>query len=280
MPFSSLLQIKFAIVITTLTSITFLSYVLANVSWVFDQKLEMISVVPNIISAQYQSVSAKQALTGQANLIASSHLFGLSTAKVATQYPLKAPKTKLRLILKGVFSSDSPSQSWAIIAKKHGDDKFYHINEKIQANTTLAGIFPSYVLLKRNSKFEALYIKIDKHTDSTIVQKSSHISSGRQQTIDNIRQQFMNNPNNINKMGRIEYASVNGKFTGIRVYPSRSFKNLGIQSGDIVKEINGVSLNSPLQALKASQILLKASSINAVILRNGQEVSFSHTFMK
>ncbi len=67
----------------------------------------------------------------------------------------------------------------------------------------------------------------------------------------------------------------NGQFIGFRLRQGRDQKllrQLGLNSGDVVTEINGSRLNSPAQGLTLLQEVLSADRINVRVLRNGAEI--------
>ena len=65
---------------------------------------------------------------------------------------------------------------------------------------------------------------------------------------------------------------VNGQQQGYRVYPGRDrqqFASLGLRPGDLIKEIDGQSLNDPTQAMQIFQSLGTASQVSVTVERNG-----------
>ncbi len=65
----------------------------------------------------------------------------------------------------------------------------------------------------------------------------------------------------------------NGELKGYRLYPGRNreqFAGLGLQPGDLVTEINGMTLNNPAQAMELFRSLANTTSVTVVIDRQGQ----------
>jgi general secretion pathway protein C len=51
---------------------------------------------------------------------------------------------------------------------------------------------------------------------------------------------------------------------------------LGLQSGDVVTEVNGIQLDGPTQGLRALNALSQASQISATVERGGEVVQVSY----
>jgi general secretion pathway protein C len=81
------------------------------------------------------------------------------------------------------------------------------------------------------------------------------------------------------KQARMEPHVVNGKTDGFEVKmirPNTIFTALGLQVGDIVKEVNGLALDSPEKALQIFQQLREAQHIVVAIVRNNAPLSLEY----
>jgi general secretion pathway protein C len=81
------------------------------------------------------------------------------------------------------------------------------------------------------------------------------------------------------KSARLEPKVVNGRTEGflVRMIRSRSLlEKLGLKRGDLVKEVNGVELNSPEKALQVFQQLREAKKLSVSLLRNGRPLTFEY----
>ncbi len=70
----------------------------------------------------------------------------------------------------------------------------------------------------------------------------------------------------------------NGELKGYRLYPGRNreqFAALGLQPGDLVTEINGMTLNNPPQAMELFRSLSSATQATVTIERGGQQQSLT-----
>jgi len=67
-----------------------------------------------------------------------------------------------------------------------------------------------------------------------------------------------------------------GQIVGYRIRPGRDqamFDSLGLESGDIVKAVNGVELSSPQRVMEIYRDMGDAQSASLLIERGGQELS-------
>ena len=81
------------------------------------------------------------------------------------------------------------------------------------------------------------------------------------------------------KQARMEPYVVNGKTDGFEVKmikPNTIFTALGLQKGDIVKEVNGLALDSPEKALQIFQQLREAQHIVVAIVRDNAPLSLEY----
>jgi len=87
------------------------------------------------------------------------------------------------------------------------------------------------------------------------------------------------NLNQLLSQARMVPNMVNGKTDGfmVKMVQPRSFiAMLGLKPGDIVRQVNGVDLNSPEQALQIFQQLREARHITIGLERNGKPESFEY----
>ena len=67
----------------------------------------------------------------------------------------------------------------------------------------------------------------------------------------------------------------NGQFMGFRLRPGRDrqlMRQLGLNSGDVITEVNGNRLNNPMQGLAVLRDLMQADRVSVRVLRNGAEI--------
>lgn len=81
------------------------------------------------------------------------------------------------------------------------------------------------------------------------------------------------------KQARMEPHVVNGKTDGFQVKmirPNTIFTALGLQVGDIVKQVNGLTLDSPEKALQVFQQLREAQHIVVAVVRGNTSLSLEY----
>jgi general secretion pathway protein C len=81
------------------------------------------------------------------------------------------------------------------------------------------------------------------------------------------------------KSARLEPKVVSGRTEGflVRMIQPRSLlEQLGLKRGDLVKEVNGVELDSPEKALQVFQQLREAKKLSVGLLRNGRPLTYEY----
>lgn len=81
------------------------------------------------------------------------------------------------------------------------------------------------------------------------------------------------------KQARMEPNLVNGRTEGFEVKmikPNTIFTTLGLQKGDIVRQVNGLNLDGPEKALQVFQQLREARHIVIALERNGSPMTFEY----
>jgi len=73
--------------------------------------------------------------------------------------------------------------------------------------------------------------------------------------------------------------ALNGKIDGFlikRINARSLLVKMGMQRGDVVKEVNNIKLDSPEKALQIFQQLREARQITVEVERNGQPMNFAY----
>ncbi len=94
--------------------------------------------------------------------IARWHLFGsapITPVKTAEPVPVKAPETRLKLELLGVFFDQKSKEGWAIISEPGKPHKSYKIGDKLPGESTLHALEAGRIILSRNNRHESLTLK-------------------------------------------------------------------------------------------------------------------------
>jgi len=229
------------------------------------------NVGPMIVGSASSS-SARIAATGNRDAkslpnIAQWNLFGVEQKNTQSVKPLisevKAPDTKLRLLLKGVYVSADDLPSSAIVADK-GKSESYFVGDKLPGGVTLHKVLEDRILLARGARLETLRFseksakgssKRNQRVKPRRVRKSSSNS-----LLDQMRSGAVQNPREIvdrlssnsgevldlmiNEVG-LEDLAQTGEGEGFRVgarAPKDVLSAVGLRRGDVVHSVNGLPL--------------------------------------
>jgi len=202
-------------------------------------------------------------------------LFGEITAATAhttttTELP---PETRLNLTLRGIYYSSTVQDSFAMIAQGQQDTKLYRVGDQLTNAVTIAAIYAKHVTLSRFGKQEILRLEGDKDSQTNITTSSATNTQQSGRLLAQYQQQLRTNPQTLARLMRITPATHQGETIGYRLGAGQEkgiLSQFGLQSGDILTEVNGVRLDSPLKGLQVVQKLAHTRQIDLNILRNGQ----------
>jgi general secretion pathway protein C len=228
------------------------------------------------------------------------NLFGNASeepAPVIEQAVTEAPETKLNLTLTGVVSSSSPKLGAAIIQRNNVQNT-YGIGDKIDGtNATLDEIYVDRVIIKNRLVRETLMLDgIDfdeankqqqRQAQSRQAQTANSPSTPNTQTarlqrieanreVQDMRRSMVESPTSFADFISIKPHAPDGEMIGYRVSPGKQaefFKMVGLRSGDIITEINGLDLSDLQQSLEAIEALKESQSLQMEIIRSGEPIS-------
>lgn len=221
--------------------------------------------------------------------VANLHLFGTASKKPVTTAPIDAPKTGLKLTLRGVFAASEAEKAMALIADARGKEKVYKKSEMIFSGVTLYEIYPDKVILERSGSFETLSLPRDKlsttsrpRTTSTRTTRptAQPTSSGVVRTrtvragkrLDNLKKELAENPQKFWQNVRIE--PVYGDDKQVKGYKfnhkdRQMMRALGLRPGDVIVEVNGQGVSDPSVFSSLLGDLSSQTTISLGIERNG-----------
>jgi general secretion pathway protein C len=208
------------------------------------------------------------------------HLMGVASRKqapVATNTPVDAPDTRLKLVLRGVFASGEPGNARAIIADPRGKEEHYAVGDSLPGNAKLSEVYPDRVILQRNGRYETLRLIPESRSNAKPVARSrvKTLAKKHEQRIRDIRQRMKQSPTTlINAVRPVPHMGEGGAMVGYKLMPGRDpalFRELGLQPGDVVVQINDVRLNSKQNGMRALQSIQSGDQASMTLLRGGQE---------
>ena len=253
--------------------VVYVAYLCAQFAW-FSVAT---TVEEPMMLAQVSSFVQKKA-AGHESELARFHLFG-KTGAVAVQKvgkPTVAPKTRLRLILKGVFTAEQGGSSGAIVEEIGKSSDYYGLGDTLPGNAVLEEVYSDRILLRRNGKLETLSFDDKVAKGQSIIAKASKPARekyservGRvkspEQFIEEATSQIASNPEKaLTSVGLTPSA-------GGYVYQGGNpmLSGLNLQKGDVIRSVNG----NPLGDIKKDKNLMKGlyeqGSLEVEVVRDG-----------
>lgn len=269
--------------IVSLLLIVACAYLFVEMTWMFLPQDE-----ENAVSLQQNKRSAVDMQAQQNNFrqLTSANIFGVSE-KAVSQKQTKAPETKLNLTLKGVLAAKPMERASAIIAQgKSGKEDIYSVGDKVPGGVLIKEIHPEYVVLERNGQLETLKLQKISGVAGFKSTRESRGAGGRSANLSpgaalkEIRGDILKNPTSFGDYALPVLVKENGKQIGYRLKPQQKgalLSELGIESNDVITEINGVKLDKPENGISALRKLSTAKNLNIVVKRNGAEVPLNIT---
>jgi general secretion pathway protein C len=214
------------------------------------------------------------------NAISAAHVFGIADAVDEAPPPIAVEHEDLRetklsnLSLKGTIASYPAELSIAIIADGGNKEKVYTIGSPVTNGAKLHAVYADRVVLNENGVLTNLKLPKD-FPEGTPTMARRDTTAAIRPTADtrSIQSVVAQNVSRLSDVIRPTPYFVNGQQQGYRVYPGRNraqFTALGLRPGDLVKNIDGQSLNDPTQAMKIFQTLGSSSEVSVTVERNGQ----------
>lgn len=215
---------------------------------------------------------------GAAAAIAEAHLFGaaVAAAEPAEISAENAPETQLNLQLRGVVAAADERFAHAIIADGSGVEKVYFIKDPVPGGAVLRSIQPDRVVLARGAAVETLTLPRQPGGGAAPAAArgaNASLAARLQQQPPTMQEVISDNAQGFSEIIRPQPFMPNGELKGYRIYPGRKreqFVALGLQPGDLVTEINGMTLNNPAQAMELFRSLADTTQVTVTIERNGQ----------
>ncbi|MBD3585668.1 type II secretion system protein GspC [Salinimonas sp. HHU 13199] len=218
------------------------------------------------------------------------NLFGVQSEapEAPAEQVTDAPQTSLNLTLTGVVASSIVEDAAAIIENK-GTQMVYGLGEKIEGtNVTLHQVQNDRVIIKNGSRNETLmldgldYEKANKQRQRSTnrqrnmtpsnpppTQESATLSREAIEATAALREE----PASFTDFISISPKSADGQLVGYQVQPGKNpslFQSAGLQSGDVIVQINGYDLTDSQQTMTAMNELRSAQSIELTLDRGGE----------
>jgi general secretion pathway protein C len=221
-------------------------------------------------------------------------LFGQAeTGRPIATAPAPLPVTPLNLRLVGVFFVEPGERALALIADGNSLERGYRIGASLPGGARLEQIQHDRVIVSRNDRREVLNLPkleevirpvtpvlepappvgIEPPSEPASFQQSRVIDASA--VAERLRGEAEVRPQALEDIAFASPYVQNGQFVGFRLRPGRDaqqLRQLGLNSGDVITEINGSRLNSPVQGLALLQAVLNADRVEVRVLRDGTEI--------
>jgi general secretion pathway protein C len=284
-------QMRRIIMAINLLLVIWIASQLATLTWAFFAPAE--EIAPAVVETSAMPVQRSEELD-LIRQIPGWHLMGVvsqQAAPVREAAPIEAPDTRLKLVLRGAFSSDDPKHARAIIADPGGKEDQYAIGDNLPGNAELSEVHPDRVILKRNGRYETLRLPQDQQQKNfTVSARNTSLRSTAPQPqagttpaqrLQAITQRVRQNPVTLYEVVRpVPKQDEEGNIIGYVLQPGRDrelFDHLGLQAGDVVVQINDLKLDNAASSAQALKSVQNGQEVTMTVLRDGQEqiMSFS-----
>jgi general secretion pathway protein C len=245
-----------------------------------------------------------EAAQGQANMASMPQSYGLSQLDIfgspaqtplALQQEIDAPKTRLRLLLMGVFVAKDKTHSSAIIAEQGREGEFFKIGDRVQGRALLSQVYDDKIILDNSGKFETLTFEesqkalqgITANTKKTIVKAppASNLRDRKEfkQSLRGIRtaEQFVGFAKEQleDPQQAMENLGLQATGDGYVLTPSSTMlMGIGMKPGDKLISVNGHQLGDPTQDKSIIDEVYASGSARIVIERGSRRMTINHAF--
>lgn len=213
--------------------------------------------------------------------IITAHIFGVKPAQPVIPSgpdPDEIEEANINMTLRGTIAANDPAMALAIVADDRGEEQVYAVGDVVAPGRELYQVFPDRVILQRGTEYEAL--SLPREGDSDTPTRRTRRTAGRAaattranpSSAATLRQTIAQNPARLTDLIRPQPVFKDGKQLGYRVYPGRKrkqFVSLGLKPGDLVTQINGMSLDDPARGMDVFRSLAETTQVTVTVERNG-----------
>lgn len=274
-------------VLVTGLAVTLLAYSAARTTWMLLPPPEASAAAPAEVT-QLAVASRVVDPLALSRAIAARHLLGSAQAGAAPTDNAPIPETALNLQLRGVVASSDPKNASAIIADAAGKEGFFRVGDELPGGAALSEVHPRHIVLSRGGRFETLALpQPDLQTGAASAPPpgmqnplvmpdappmNPDIAPDAGAALEQLRGEFLQDPQALAALLQGEPFRQGGRFVGYRIRPGQDaslFAKFGLQNGDVVTALNGVSVVNPQGRLELMRTIGSASQVTVDLLRNG-----------
>jgi type II secretory pathway component PulC len=240
-----------------------------------------------------QAVAARPVEKEDAGVARTAALVAASPFGVSVAAQGHSAGTAEALTLAGVMLAEVEADSRAILTLPGGDQRAFGVGEKLPDGRQVASVRADAVELQGAEGRSLLLLKPDASSSGResvpstaaavplgaiapsgmVLDKREHESSRR--FLAELRRDATRDPGVLASLANIEAVS-DGPQRGFRLHSRNSaalLARLGLESGDLVWQVNGIRLDGPLSGLAAADELAVADELTVELVRNGAPVT-------
>jgi len=257
-----------------------------------------LAVAPDPVISPAETQTAAAATWSDRQVILTRNLFNASLLVPADATPVEEDleATKLPLTLLGTVSAYEPENAWAAIEDRETKQtRTVRVNDTVRAGATVQRIERRRVVLIENGSPRELLLAEDGALQLAAVSPKRPLPApgprrapGRAQQPPPLAepgplgapQADIRNPATLFSQARILPKYENGQMIGVQlnaIKPGSMFEQIGIQNGDVIKELNGIKIDSPEQSAKILLEFVDAKSFNVVVENSQGTQNFTYT---
>jgi general secretion pathway protein C len=220
------------------------------------------------------------------NLFQVSTLLPAREASVEPEVPeeeLEATRLPLRLL--GTVSSDSAASAWAAVEDQQNNKQVVvRTDDRLLDKATVVRIERRRIVLQNGDKREELALDEDEPAGPKVARP---VAAARPPAPDDLRdrirrlsdtsfqvnreqvEETMRNPAELFSEARILPKYDNGQMVGVQlssIKPGSLFEDIGIQNGDTVTQVNGITVTSPQDSAALLKELTESSDFQVNVL--------------
>jgi len=223
-----------------------------------------------------QSVSAP-ALGSSTTAPAPSPLASISVPRLWGALPVVAAPsvtqdTRLPLSLRGILSGEG----LALIEASGSGTKVYRIGDSLPGGAVLKDVLVDHVLIERAGVIERLALPRQALASQALKQEPTAAVDDAAAAPVRLGKLLQQSPAELSKEFRLTPVSEGGKLRGYRLRALRSpemLQRAGLEADDVLISVNGTSLTQANDLPKFIKDLRTATALDAVVLRNGNEIT-------
>lgn len=183
-----------------------------------------------------------------------------------------APKSQLNVVLVGVVTSTNPNKSLAVIANR-GKQETYGIGEVIEGTRAkLYQVQQDRVIVDNSGRNETVMLEGLKY-DRPEPRQASEPPPVSQDKLEQIRDEIRQDTKQVFQYVRMSMVKTGNDVVGYRLSPGKDpalFNAVGLESGDIATQINGLDLKDSAAMGEIFKSLSELTELTLTVERDGQ----------